>query len=164
MCGYNIWCPLPVCVRVPSAARSCAARDDNNNDNVCKPNIPAGLKCPPTSKTISLITRFGTNSTRLARGSREGLREGLRSSSQGPCEKVFYIGRRIRRSKAEELRLPPRSEEFGIPPRGDKEKSWSDWTGRRNDPRNETPESALRTPSTGVEATPRRARGSSYGK
>ena len=46
-------------------ARSCAARDDNNNDNVCKPNISAGLKCPPPSKTISLITRFGTNSTWL---------------------------------------------------------------------------------------------------
>ena len=64
-CGYNIWCSLPVCVRVPSATRSCAARDDNNKDNVCKPNIPAGLTCPPLSKTISLITRFGTNSTWL---------------------------------------------------------------------------------------------------
>ena len=73
-----------------------------------------------------------------------------------------FIGWRIRRSKAEELRLPLRSEEFGIPPRGEEEKSWSDWTGRRNDPRNETPELALRTPSTVVEATPRRARGSSW--
>ena len=43
-------------------ARSCAAWDDNNKDNVCKPNIPVGIKCPPPSKTISLITRFGTNS------------------------------------------------------------------------------------------------------
>ena len=41
------------------------------------------------------------------------------------------------------------------------EDSWSDGTGRRGDPRNETSEPALRTPSTGVEATPRRARGSS---
>ena len=41
-------------------ARSCAAWDDNNKDNVCKSNIPAGIKCPPTSKTISVITWFGT--------------------------------------------------------------------------------------------------------
>ena len=41
------------------------------------------------------------------------------------------------------------------------ENSWSDGTGRRSDPRNETSEPAPRTPSTGVEATPRRARGSS---
>ena len=74
----------------------------------------------------------------------------------------FLIGWRIRRSKAEVLRLPPRSEEFGIPLRGEEEKTWSDWTGRRNDSRNETPEPALRTPSTRVEATPRRARGSSW--
>ena len=68
-------CVSPVCVRVPSVARSCAAWDDNNKDNVCKPNIPAGIKCSPPSET---------NSTRLARGSREDLREGFRSSSQGP--------------------------------------------------------------------------------
>ena len=87
-------------------ARSYAAWDDNNKNNVCKPNIPAGINCLPPSKTISPITRFGTNSTRLAGGSREGLREGLRSSSQGPCETVFfYVGWKIRRSKAEELRI-----------------------------------------------------------
>ena len=39
----------------------------------------------------------------------------------------------------------------------------SDWTGRRSDPtRRETSGPALRMPSTGVEATPRRARGSSW--
>ena len=48
---------------VTSMARSCAAWDDNNKDNVCKLNIPAGIKCPPPSKTIAHITRFGTNST-----------------------------------------------------------------------------------------------------
>ena len=42
------------------------------------------------------------------------------------------------------------------------ENSWSDGTGRRNDPTSEKSEPALRTPSTGVEATPRRARGSSW--
>ena len=49
-----------VFVRVTSAARSCAARDDNNKDNVCESSIPAGLKRPPPSKTIPPITRFGT--------------------------------------------------------------------------------------------------------
>ena len=39
--------------------------------------------------------------------------------------------------------------------------SWSDGTGRRSDPTREISEAALRTPSTGVEAAPRRARGSS---
>ena len=48
---------------VLSVARSRTAWDDNNKENVCNPNIPAGIKCPPPSKTISLITRFGTNST-----------------------------------------------------------------------------------------------------
>ena len=51
------------CVRVFSVARSCATKDDNNKDNVCTPNIPGGIKCPPPSKTISLITRFGAIST-----------------------------------------------------------------------------------------------------
>ena len=41
-------------------ARSCAAWDDNNKDNVCTPNIPSEIKCLPLSKIISLITRFGT--------------------------------------------------------------------------------------------------------
>ena len=56
-----------VCVSVLSCvlycitrARSCAARDDNNKDNVCTPTIPAGLKRPPPSKTISPIAWFGT--------------------------------------------------------------------------------------------------------
>ena len=39
--------------------------------------------------------------------------------------------------------------------------SWSYGTRRRSDPTNETSEPALRTPSTGVEATPRRVRDSS---
>ena len=44
-------------------ARSCANKDVNRKYYVCKPNIPAGIKCPPPSKTISLMTRFGTIST-----------------------------------------------------------------------------------------------------
>ena len=41
------------------------------------------------------------------------------------------------------------------------EDSRSDETGRRRDPTNDTPELALRTLSTGVEATPMRGRDSS---
>ena len=46
-------------------ARSCATKDVNNKYNVCKSNMPAGMKCPPPSKTISPITWSGTISTRL---------------------------------------------------------------------------------------------------
>ena len=42
-----------------------------------------------------------------------------------------------------------------------REGSRSDETGRRRDPTNDKPEPALRTLSTGLEATPRRVRGSS---
>ena len=35
------------------AARPCAAWNDNNKGNVCTPSIPARLKRPPPSKTIS---------------------------------------------------------------------------------------------------------------
>ena len=45
---------------------TCANKDANNKDDVCKPNIPAGLNRPPPSKTISLTTWFGTISRRLA--------------------------------------------------------------------------------------------------
>ena len=107
-------CRLLLCVWESTVARSCAAWDDNNKDNVCTPTIPAGLKCPLPSKTTSLITRFGLNSTRLAGRILEDLPEVFGHQardpvSQGPCEKVFfYIGWK---SKAEELILPPRSEE-----------------------------------------------------
>ena len=50
-------------MRVSSVARSCATKDANNKDNVWKPNIPAGIYCPPPSKTISPLTWFGTIST-----------------------------------------------------------------------------------------------------
>ena len=51
-------CSFPVCVWLSSVARSYATKDANNKDNVCKPNIPAGIKCPPPSKTIPPITWF----------------------------------------------------------------------------------------------------------
>ena len=44
-------------------ARSCAAQDANNKYNMCKPNIPVGIKCPPPSNAISPITWFGAIST-----------------------------------------------------------------------------------------------------
>ena len=53
-----LWCWLLVCVCGLPSARPCAVKDDNNKGDVCTPTIPAGLKCPPPSKTISLITWF----------------------------------------------------------------------------------------------------------
>ena len=35
---------FPACVWLSSVVRSCATRDANNKDNVCKPNIPARIK------------------------------------------------------------------------------------------------------------------------
>ena len=57
-------CSFPVCVWVSSLARSCAIKDANNEDGAWKPPIPAGISCPPLSKTISPITWFGIISTR----------------------------------------------------------------------------------------------------
>ena len=54
------------------------------------------------------------------------------------------------------MRVPPKAKHHRW------EDSWSNGTGRRSDPTNETSELALRTPSIGVEATPRRMRGSSW--
>ena len=139
---------FPVCVWVSSVAQSCATKDANNKDCVCKSTIPAGINCPPPSKTISPITRFGTIETRLAKTT-----ELLSVSARDPVrECLFYIGWRIRK-KSLKYRRGAKSHRW--------EDSWSDWTGRRSDPTSETSEPALRTPSTGVEATPRRARGSS---
>ena len=97
------------CVILYYVVRSCASWDDNNKDNVCTPTKPAGLKCPPPSKTTSLITRFEAHSTRLARVL-EGLREVFGLQAWDPETVSFYIG--WNKSKAEELILPPRSEEF----------------------------------------------------
>ena len=47
-----------LCSLVLPTARPYAAWNNNNKDDVCTRTIPAGLKCPPPSKTISLITRF----------------------------------------------------------------------------------------------------------
>ena len=55
--------------------RACAVRDDNNKDYVCEPTIPAGLKCPRPSKTISLITWFEAHLNTLSERIREGLGE-----------------------------------------------------------------------------------------
>ena len=64
--SYIILCrSFPVCEWVCSVARSCATKDANNKDYVYKPSIPAGINCPPPSKTTSPITWFGTISTIL---------------------------------------------------------------------------------------------------
>ena len=85
-------------------ARSCAARDAGNKDNVCEPTIPAGINCPPPSKTISPVTRVPDRPNMLS-----GTTGLLSVSDEGPCEKVYFnIGWR---SRAEEFGIPPRSEE-----------------------------------------------------
>ena len=67
--------------------------------------------------------------------------------------KCLFIYDGIRRTNNLEYRRGAKSHRW--------EDSWSDETGRRSDPTRETSEPAVRTPSTGVEATPRRERGSS---
>ena len=49
-----------VCSRAPSAARSCAAWDYNNKDNVCKPNIPAGISARPLLRPSHSSPGLGT--------------------------------------------------------------------------------------------------------
>ena len=53
-------CTHVVCVSCvdtsPCVRSSCATKDANNEDYVCKANIPAGINCLPPSKTISPIT------------------------------------------------------------------------------------------------------------
>ena len=60
--------------------------------------------------------------------------------------------------ESEELRTPPKSKELKVPPRRAKrhrrKESWIDETGPRSNPKNEKSGLALRTPGTGVEATP----------
>ena len=63
---YTSPCLILSCVPflyVCSVARSCATKGASNKDNVWKSSIPAGIKCPPPSKTISPITWFGAIST-----------------------------------------------------------------------------------------------------
>ena len=87
---------------------------------MCTPSIPAGLKRPPPSKTnlpyhlvCAHINTLSGEDPEEAYGNVFGLQA---KDSVRQCS--FYIGWRNRRSKAEELRLPPRSEEFedfGVP-------------------------------------------------
>ena len=88
--GPSILCrSFPVRVWVSSVLRSGATKDANNKHYVGKPTIPAGMNCPPSSKTISHVTRFGTIETRLA-GEDYRIPVGL---GLGPCERMyFYIG------------------------------------------------------------------------
>ena len=152
-------------IGLPSA-RSCAVWDDNNKDSVCTPSIPAGLKCPPPSKTISLIIWFEAHlNTLCGEDSERALGKVFGLQAWDPVRQCYYIGWRTRRNKAEELRTPSRrAKNLDYRRRAKRhhpKESWIDEIGRRSDPtRNETPRPTLRTPGTGVEATPK-ARGSS---
>ena len=86
------------CVWESTAARSCAVRDDNNKDNVCEPIIPAGLKCPPPSKTISLITWFEAHLNTLVERILESLGEIFGLQAWDPETVSFDIGWRIRQN------------------------------------------------------------------
>ena len=77
-----------------------------------------------------------------------------RPRTRGSVRKGLFIYDGISRVKNSEYRRGATSHRW--------EDSWNDGTGRRSDPTRETSEPALRTSSTGVEATPRRARGSSW--
>ena len=130
-------------------ARSCSTRDASNKDNVYKPTIPAGINHTPPSETISHVTRVPNHQNTLS-----GTTGLLSVSDEGPCEKSVFL-----------YKMEKYGEKFGVPPKAKshrEEDSWSDGTGRRSDLTRETSEPALKTPSTGVEATPRRVTGSSW--
>ena len=79
---FGILWSVILCTLVLPSARSCAVCDENNKDNVCTRSIPAGLKCPPPSTTISSIPWFEAYLNSLSERIPEGLH--LRSSSLGP--------------------------------------------------------------------------------
>ena len=132
-----------------SVARSCATRGASNKDYVWQPTIPAGINRPPPSETISHVTRVLDHQTRLA-----GLQDSCLFRTRNPVRECLFIYGGMSRAKNLEHRRGAKSHRC--------EDSWSDETGRRNDPTRETSEPALRTPRTEVEATPRRVRGSSW--
>ena len=85
---------LVVCLS--SVARSCATRDASDKDNVCKPTIVAVINRPPSSKTISHVTRVPDHKTRSAE-----VRDSCLSRTRDPVSKRLFIyegeaGRRIR--------------------------------------------------------------------
>ena len=132
------------CVWLSSVARLCATRDASNKHNVWKPTIPAGISRPPPFETISHVTRVPNHKTRLA-----GLKESF--SAEGPCENVSSCIRWRSGAKNLEYRRRRRvtaGRTAGVTGPG------------AGAPTTKTSELALRTPSTGVEATPRRVTGS----
>ena len=72
-------------------ARSCAAWDDNNKDNVCELNIPAGIKCPPPSKTISFITRLGPTQHVKRENPEKAYKEVFGLQTWDPVRQCFVI-------------------------------------------------------------------------
>ena len=49
-------------------ARSCATRNASHKDYVCESTIPAGINRPPSSKTISSVTRVPSHLNTLSEG------------------------------------------------------------------------------------------------
>ena len=117
---------------------------------------------PAPSKTISLIIRVWD---RTEHAKREDLEEAYGKvfghRARDPVRQCFfYIGWRIRRSKAGEMRLPPTSEEFESTAE-ERSVTTQRRAGVTRPGAGATSRPTLWTPSTGVEATPRRAKGSS---
>ena len=112
LCGLVV---VVLCIGLPTT-RSCAAWNDNNKDDVCTRTIPAGLKRPPPSKTISPIPRLeaylNTLRERIPRRPSERFSV-FKPGTLRQCR--FYI----RRSKAEEFILPQESKKFGLPTRSE---------------------------------------------
>ena len=133
----SVWC-----VWLCSVVRSCATQDDANKDYVCTLTTSLEINRPPHLRSSRIYPELRDYETRLA--SKDP------SSSQGLREKVSFV-------KFEEY-----DGEAGVGPLKAKRHRWedsrSDETGRRRDLTNDTPEPAVRTLSTEVEATPKRVR------
>ena len=56
--SVSVYVYVLLCYLGLPVARSCAVWDNKNKNDVCTRTIPAGLKYPPPSKTISSITWF----------------------------------------------------------------------------------------------------------
>ena len=97
------------CMWLSSVARSCATKDANNKDYVWKPSIPAGINCPPPSKTISPITWFGTISTEVPRSTGHIMVTTLYSDQQGSKsrQKVMRLYKRWHRAITKRFVKPP---------------------------------------------------------
>ena len=103
---------------------------------MCTPFITAGLKFPPPSKTISLITRLEVYSTRLAKGLLEGLRRPSAFKPGTLDETVSFVyGMKNWGRRREERRIDSTAEERSV---SRWKESGIDETGHRSDPTDKT--------------------------